>query len=71
MDIESRQNRSPAYFPLVIRYMNPIPTMTIKPNIKSPALPLRLSWRITQIRNPVRGTKKIKKKIILAALMVF
>ncbi len=57
------------YFPLVIRYMNHTPTITIKPSINIPTLPLRLSWRITQIRNPVSGIKKIKKKIILAALI--
>lgn len=49
--------------------MNHTPTMTIKPSMNIPTFPLRLSWRITHIRNPVKGIKKIKKKIILEAFI--
>ena len=59
------------YLPLVMKYMNQSPANTIKARTYKPILPLRLSWRITQINNPVNGIKKTKKKIILAALIIY
>ncbi len=50
-------------------YIHKIAAITVMAKAVKPIQPLRLSWRNTQIKKPIKGTTNIPQKINDAALI--